>query len=204
VFEDIEDSDMKITKSVRREYKYPISLSDIEDPYKFVTSPLIQFFENNWPLCSIAFNLSKLKEIQIDPSIEFLEDWNIIIKMLEAGNKFMIGNDYTFIYNSSGLSQKKIEMDKSKAKNFSKKIITKSIEKYKEGISTRQFIEEVVDTGFIWLEQINLFGEVGDAYRRESEFFKKQIFNLQNEKLYKVLFAIRKFKNSLVKLFGIR
>ncbi len=203
-FNDIEDTDMKVTKSVRRNYNYPVSLSDIEVPFKSTPSPINQFFENNWPICSIAFKLSKLRQIQIDPSIEFLEDWAIITKMLEEGNKFVIGNNYTFIYNFYGFSKKKIEFDKSRSKNFSKKATINKLERYIKNISTQQFIQELVDTGFSWVERENLLGEAGDAYRRESEIHKKNKEDLQDEKLYKILYAIRKIKNSLIKLIRFR
>jgi hypothetical protein len=61
-----------------------------------------------------------------------------------------------------------------------------------------------VDTGFSWVERENLLGEAGDAYRRESEIHKKNKEDLQDEKLYKILYAIRKIKNSLIKLIRFR
>lgn len=201
-FESTNEVELKITKYVKRQYVYPNSYSEVS-PGEIITleNPLAEFYDNYWPFCTVAFKLSFLRKIQISEEIEFLEDWAIIWSVLALGGRFSYSDKYTFIYNQHLTEEKLQEFSKSRNTFFNQKSRRDFLIAYSENKQLSDIVVEIDELFFFLSDQKNAIGKAADEYRKSFEILEDIKNRMEREKLYLILFKIRKLKNRIRAIF---
>jgi len=201
-FDEIINVDLVISKSVDRDYDYPTSLTEIRECYDEISIGLFEFFDNYWPLGSVAFKLDKIREIRLKEEIQFLEDWAIIQEMLGNGCSFAYTSIPTFIYNKKTDLVKLTEFELSRQRNFDENVVRERIAKYFGHKSIDEISQEIAIFGRKYNEKYNRLGIEADNYRKNFEILNDLSTRMQNERLYLTLLRFRNVLNILRRIIS--